>query len=389
VRGATAQASYSQTSSGQINPVNQLLDITGTTGVLAALRDFSAAFANAAVSPNDATLRNAGLDAARNVALAFNRTAASLDSIQNQIDTSIQATVRQVNALSSTIAGYNARLRGRTDFDPQLDANLRTAIDSLASLVDISTSKNQDGTVTVLAGATLPLVSEDQTWALGVNPGAPAGSQVTSAGGGAPPSKLLGSLGGLLNVRNNGVTALIGANGQAGSLNTLASGFAARVNSLLASGVTSTGTSGTALFSFDNIDASNVARTLAVISTVTPSDLALAATGTGSQSNGIANQLAGLSTSTAVADQISGLSAEGLFASIAAGIGQRTADTASASQLDRTAQTTAENDRQQISGVSLDTEAVLLTAGQRAYEAAAKLFSTLNQLTETEVNLIK
>ena len=389
VRDATAQSSYSQTSSGQISPVNQLLDITGTTGILAALRDFSSAFGKAALSPNDSALRATGLDTARNVALAFNRAAASLDSIQNRVDTHIQATVRQINTISSTIAGYNVRLRGRTDFDPQLDANLRSAIDSLSSIVDISTSRNQDGTVTVLAGATLPLVSEDQTWALGVNPGAPVGTQVTSTGGGAPPSKLLGSLGGLLSVRNNVVSALIGANGQAGSLNVLASGFASRVNTLLRSGVTASGTAGLPIFTWDSVNPANAARTLAIDPAVGPTDLALATTGAGAQSNGIANQLAALSTSTAAADQIAGLSAEGLFANIAAGVGQRTADAAASAQLDRSAQTTAENDRQQVSGVSLDREAILLTAGQRAYEAAAKLFSTLNQITETEVNLIK
>ena len=69
VRRATAEASYSGTSYSAISPVNQLFDITGTTGVLAALRDFSTAFSQASVNPNDGTIRAAGLNAARNVAL--------------------------------------------------------------------------------------------------------------------------------------------------------------------------------------------------------------------------------------------------------------------------------------------------------------------------------
>lgn len=389
VRSATAEASFTQTSASGISQVNQLFDITGETGILAALREFSTAFQNLSVNPNDAGLRTAGVDAARSVAAAFNRTTANLDSIQSQVDTSIQANVAEINSLSSTIASLNGRLRGNPVFDPQLNANLRNALDSLSSLVNITTSTNRDGTVTVLAGGTLPLVTEDQSWPLGVNTAAAPGNQVVSTGGGVPPATLLGSLGGLLDVRNNGISALLGGNGQAGSLNTLAAGFAARVNTLLASGTTPAGASGPALFTWDNTDPSNSARTLALDPAVTGSDLALATTGTGAQSNGIAKNLAALSTSTQTADQVNGLPVESLYASIAAFIGRRTADATSGAQADASARTTAETNRQQISGVSLDREAVLLTASQRAYQAAARLFTTLDTLTETEVNLIK
>src|SRR5437016_3217760 len=40
VRTASSQASASQTSARQLSPLNQLFDITGTTGILAALQQF-------------------------------------------------------------------------------------------------------------------------------------------------------------------------------------------------------------------------------------------------------------------------------------------------------------------------------------------------------------
>ena len=389
VRSATSQSSFSQTSSAQVSPVNRLFDITGATGILAALRDFSSAFSKVSITPNDPVLRASALDSARSTALAFNRAATSLDSIQNQVDTAIQSIARQINTLASTIASYNGRVRSQSEFDPQIDANVRTALDSLSALVDVTTSVNQDGTITVLAGGTLPLVSEDQTWALGVNTAAPAGSQVVSAGGGAPPSGLRGSLGALLDVRNNVLSAIIGGPGQRGSLNTLAEGFATRVNTLLVSGVNGSGTPGVPLFTSDQTTASNVARTLATDPAVGPSDLALASVGPNAQSNGISNRLAALVSSTLAADQINGLSVEGLFAQIAADVGQRTSDARASAEQDRSTLTSAENDRNQVSGVSLDREAILLTAGQRAYEAAARYFTLLDKLTETEVNLIR
>jgi flagellar hook-associated protein 1 FlgK len=44
--------------------------------------------------------------------------------------------------------------------------------------------------------------------------------------------------------------------------------------------------------------------------------------------------------------------------------------------------------RQQVSGVSLDTEAERLIAFQKSYEATSKMFTVLNQLTETLMNVI-
>jgi flagellar hook-associated protein 1 FlgK len=244
VRSATAEASFSQTASSQVSPINQFFDITGTSGILGALRNFSTAFSQLAVNPGDSGLRSASIDAANGVALAFNQVAANLDGVQSQTDAAIQSTVGQINSLSSTIAGYNAQLRASPAFDPQLNANLRNALDSLSSLINISTSTNKDGTVTVLAGGSLPLVSEDQTWPVGVNTAAAPGSQLVSSAGGVAPAKILGSLGGLLDVRNNVTSALLGGHGQTGSLNTLAAGFASRVNALLSSGTTDAGTPG-------------------------------------------------------------------------------------------------------------------------------------------------
>jgi flagellar hook-associated protein 1 FlgK len=45
--------------------------------------------------------------------------------------------------------------------------------------------------------------------------------------------------------------------------------------------------------------------------------------------------------------------------------------------------------RQQTSGVSLDEQATLLVEFQRAYQANAQLFSVLNSLTQTTVNMLQ
>jgi flagellar hook-associated protein 1 FlgK len=136
------------------------------------------------------------------------------------------------------------------------------------------------------------------------------------------------------------------------------------------------------------IDPTNVARTLALDPTVTATQLGLASTGASAASNGIANTLAALPSSTNAADLIGGQSAEGLFGSIAASVGQQLSDAQTASTADQTALTTAQANQQQQEGVSLDQEAVNVTTYERAYQANAQVVSVLNQLTADVVNLI-
>jgi len=385
VQTASSQASASQTTVAQLTPVNQLFDITGASGILAALQNFSSAFSSLSVSPNDSTLGAQALTAASGVASAFQTASSSLTSQSQQIDSSIQSTTQQINSLGVDIRQLNSQAAAQTQFNPGIDASIRSDLDQLSSLVDITVTQNSDGAVSVLAGGEIPLVIGNQSYALSVDPTAAAGSQVSSAAGGTSPATFSGQLGALLNTQNSTINTLLGTGTTPGSLNTLASGFATQVNALLSSGVTASGAPGGPIFTFDP---ANAAQSLSLDATVTPDQLGLATTGNNASSNGIANQLAALPSSTAVTDQIGGDSAEGFFSSIAASVGQQLSDAETASTADQTTLTSAQTTRQQNSGVSLDTEAVNITTYQRSYEAAAQVVSILDELTSDAVHMI-
>jgi flagellar hook-associated protein 1 len=376
VRAASSQSAGSQTRSGQLAPVNQLFDITGATGILAAFQKFSTAFSNLSVNPNDATLGSLAVSAAGNVASAFQTVAAGLDSQRNQADTGIRSVTDQINGLSAKIRQLNVQAGTESQIDPGTDANLRNALDQLSSLVDITVTRSPNGSVSVLAGGQLPLVIGDQAYTLSANPAAAAGLQISSSAGGHSPATFSGQLGALIETRNGTLDQV------RNSLNDLAAGFGSRVNTLLTSGVNASGVAGVPLFTFDP---ANPAGTLAIDSSVTPGQLGLATT---AQSNGIANQLAALAGSSAAADQISGLSPEGLFGSIAASIGQQLSDANTAATADQSSLTFAQTSRQQASGVSLDVEAVAITAFERAYQANSQVVTVINNLTNVAVNLL-
>jgi flagellar hook-associated protein 1 FlgK len=388
VQAASSQAGASQTAVAQLSPINQLFDITGATGILAALQQFSTAFSSLSVTPSDATLGANALDAAGNVASAFQTVAAGLDAQQGQVASGIQNVVGQINTLAGQIQQLNVTAASESSVDPATGANLRSDLQQLSSLVDITTTTNPNGSINVLAGGQLPLVLGDQAYTLSANPSVAAGAQIASSAGGNSPDSFSGQLGALLDTQNNTIDPLLGSNGNPGTLNTLASGFASRVNTLLTSGVTAGGAPGVPIFTWDPTDPTNAARTLALDPTVTADQLGLATTGPPAQSNGIANTLAALPSSTNSADLIAGQSAEGLFGSIAASVGQQLSDAQTASTADQTALTTAQASQQQQEGVSLDQQAVNVTTCERAYQANAQVVSVLNQLAADVVNLI-
>ena len=388
VQAASSQASSSQAQVDQLSGINQQFSITGNTGILAAFQQFSTAFANLSATPNDPSAGATALASAQNVAAAFNSVAQSLASQSQSIQASAQSTVSEINDLAGQIAQYNVQVRGATTLNPGTDASRRSALTQLSSLVGVTVTQNADGTVNVLAGGTLPLVLGDQAYKLSANLSAAPGSQITSSGGGAAPSSFSGTLGGLVDSLNNTITPILGGNGQAGSLNTLAQGFALNVNNLLTSGVTASDAPGVPLFTYDTTNADNVAATLAVDPAVTPDQLGLATIGVSASSNGIANQLAGLTASNDAASQINGLAPQDYYSSIAQSVGQQLSDATSQSTADQTSLTAAQAHQTAVEGVSLDQEAINITADQRSWEAAAKLVTVMDNLTLDSVNLV-
>lgn len=151
VQAATSEAAWSQNRTDSLSPIQELFDITGGGGLLAAFQKFSSAFSDLAVTPNDQTLRSTALSAA-GVATEFRKAAARLDSQTLQIDADIRGVASQVNGLTDQIRQLNVQLRGQAVPDPGVDANRRAALEDLASLIDITTSVASDGSVSVLTG---------------------------------------------------------------------------------------------------------------------------------------------------------------------------------------------------------------------------------------------
>ena len=105
-------------------------------------------------------------------------------------------------------------------------------------------------------------------------------------------------------------------------------------------------------------------------------------------SNGAALALSNLGNSTNAADQIDGQTIEQFYSGMATQVGQQASDAQTNQTLATTLLTQAQAVQTQISGVSLDAEAVQVMELQKGYDAAGKMVSVIDSLTDMLINMV-
>jgi flagellar hook-associated protein 1 len=396
VRQQTSLLGQFQQLQTSLAPLQNVFDVSATSPIPTALNQLFQSFSNWSANPGNATAQSAVLSAASQVSAAFQQAAKQLDSIRTSTDNDINSTVTQINQDAALIQSYNATIaRGLTP-DAGVDAQLHNALESLSNLADVQVLRGNGNTVTVLLGGQTPLVIGEQVNALQVQPenttgalnpnGAPNTKILDSSGNDVTSQITSGSLAGLLSVRNDLLPSLGGGAHQNGDLNTLAKGLADTINNLQAQGSTTSTPpyqAGAPLFTYDATSSTDSAATLAVNPTITASQLAAVDTGPPVVSNGNALKLAALDSTS----QINGQNFTQYFGSLVSRVGNAasTADTQATAQQSLVAQ--AKNLRQQLSGVSLDEEAIRLVQLQRSYQAASRIVSVVDQLAQTLLNI--
>ncbi len=373
-------------------PLQGVFDVSANSPIPSALNLLFQSFSSWSAHPGDATAQSGVINAARQVSVAFQQTAKQLDGIRAATGRDVQAAVDRINQDASLIHQYNVIVGNQQTPDAGLEAQLHTTLEDLSNQADVQVIKREDGQVTVLLGGQTPLVigqdvnpiqvrNEDTSGA--PNPNGAPNLQIIDATGADITSQISsGSLAALLSVRNNLIPSLAGGSQQDGDLNTLAKGLADAINNQLAQGsITSTPPyqPGGPLFTYNGTSTPGIAASLSVDPTIAPGGLAGVDTGPPVAANGNALKLAGLDNTP----QIGGLGFTQFFSSLVSRVGTA----ASSADVQANAQhgllSQAKTLRQQLSGVSLDEEAVRLVQLQRSYQAASRMISVIDQLTQS------
>ena len=366
--------------------IQSLFDVSGTSGISADLSSLLQSFSAWSVTPSDATARQSVIDSASTVASDIQGLAGSLSGNAQQLDSSIASTTAQINSVAAQVQAYNTQRLTETAPDPGEEAKLYSALDNLSQLTNFSTVTQADGTVTVLLGGGSPLVMGSQQYALSATSSA-SGAQILDSQGNDITSQIAsGQLGGMLDTRNRVLGSMMGDSQQMGTVNQFAAALADTVNQILESGTVSSASgaaAGTALFTYDS--PTDAASTLVANPAITASQLA--PVDSSGNSNGNANQLAGLES--APVTTLEGMSLTQYFGQITSSIGEenQTATDNQTSQQQVVAQATSLVN--QASGVSLDNEAVNVLQFQRAYQAAAQMVTAVNNCINSILSLIQ
>jgi flagellar hook-associated protein 1 FlgK len=140
------------------------------------------------------------------------------------------------------------------------------------------------------------------------------------------------------------------------------------------------------LFTYNSASPSGIASSLAVSSTITGDQLAAASPGPPFTANGNALTLAGLDSSSP--GPVDGQGFSQYFGALTSSVGNavNNANNGATAQTQLVAQ--AKSLQQQVSGVSLDEEAVRLVQLQGSYQAASKVVTVIDELTQSLMNMI-
>lgn len=362
----------------QLERLEPVFDISSKSGLLAGITGLMQAVSAVAVAPNDGAARQVMLERADELARKFNGMSDGLSAVQSESELSLANGVTKVNDLASRIAEVNREMRSdfRAQSDPGLQATLHNTLEDLSEVVDYTVLYNADGSANIYVGGQSPLVIGGTQYSLSSDTSAHQ-SRVLAQDG----TDISGQIGGgrlaaLLDLNNSVLPA------HQADLSRLAEAVADSVNSALAAGVDLNGQApAQGLFTYDATLGS--ARTLQITS-LKPDELALADPAAPG-GNAVALRLEALFREK----NIDGVTFSQFYGNMAADAGRQL--DASRQELSSQEQLTtqAKEMRDEVQKVNLDEEAIVLLEFQRAYQASSQLIKTINEITQTTLDLLR
>ncbi len=344
------------------------------------LTGFFNSFSSLEANPTDNSLREEVLSSASTLAADVSNAAASLNSQRSALDQEASGVTSQVNSLTSAIAQLDQQIQSTSpDQDAgTLEDQRQQDLSQLSQLIGINQITTENNGISVTTTAGQPLVSEGQNFQMttgtvnGVTHFFVSGTDITNqlASGG-------GQLGGYLTARDEDIPNVLG------SLDQLAYSVSTQVNALNNTGTDLDGDNGNAgeIFS-EPPQVAGSASAMSVVMT-DPNHIAAAGAGQGTGDNSNATAMAALANQTIV----NGDTPTNYYANFVSALGatvsnvqtENTAATASVAQL--------QTQNNALSSVNLNDEASAMSTFERSYQAASQVFTMLNTLMASVLNL--
>ena len=375
----TSQQSSLDSYVGSMNQVQALFNETQGAGLETSLSNFFNSFQSLATDPTSSPLRQSVIIAGQDLAGAFNQTSDNLSTIQQGLDQSVAQTVQQVNQLTTDVANLNQQIEEVSNcggspgsLQDQRDEDLT----NLSNLIDTAVVYNNDGTVSVTTTSGALLVAGNQSDALTTQRNDSTGMHDIYAQGTDITSSIAGGeLRGYINARDNSIPSA------QSSLDNLAAGLISAVNQQQNSGYDLNGGQGVNLFTPPTPGSNSGAAATMTVSLTNPDQIAASSSQTTAGDNNNATAMANLRN----ADIISGQTVGDYYSNLIDQVGNDVSNASSEQEAVGLVLQQLKNQQASLSGVSLDEEATNLIKYQQAYDAAARVISTVDELNSATI----
>ena len=342
-RAQNTTSSSANSNASELGQVQTAVNEPSDSGLQNVMSKFWGAWSSLANAPTNPAAQQAVVDAGQTLASTFNSVTAQMQTVQSQAAqqyTALTGANGQVQQDAQGIATLNSQISQATQagISPNTLLDQRDKLlDDLSGLAQISVSSGSNGAVSVNFGdASSPLVSGSTvTWP----------QTLSSAAG--------GQLGSLLNMSSS--TGPVGQ--YIASLDSVAGQVINSVNALQPSSPFFSGTT---------------AGTIAVSGTAATVQASSSSTSGADMAQGVANLANG------APDQS--------YAAFVAQVGDGVQASQSTQSTQQAVLTAVSNQRQSVSGVSLDEEMTNLIQFQQAYQASARVMNAINSTLDTLIN---
>jgi flagellar hook-associated protein 1 FlgK len=367
------------------------------------LNTFFSSWLTLSTHPEDSVSRNALMLNASRVTDTFHRLSTDMSTLRGSLRDEMQTKLDRINALTSEISSLNvditaASVSGMNTGD--MKDTLGTKVEELSTLANISASEGPNGSVTVMLGSLL-IADNGSSHTLSLTTAANA----TVAGStfdqlrvvtdqGVEAQMTGGETGGLLKTYNTTIPDTLGR------LDRLAEGLISEVNRVHSTGYGLQNPPKTGINFFKGSDAATISLDL------TDTSGGAAAGSNPSLDNIATSSLAGVAGNGDIAAQIAavfdrkpitnaggttllgGLSISGYYNQSVTKLGS--AANAASAMIDSQEQVLGQltQQRDAVSGVSLDEEMTNMIKFQRAFDAAAKMINTADEMFQTLLNMV-
>ncbi|GEA14914.1 flagellar hook-associated protein 1 [Moorella sp. E308F] len=352
------------------------------TGLSTLMSQFWAAWQELSKYAESSPVRTTVVETANALAEAFNHSAAQLETIKNDIDQTIELKVKEINSLAQQIADLNGQIKNIVTVGDQPNDLLDQRdllLDRLGKMIDFTVTTSSNGTITITLGGGGNLV-EEVDGSTTIHKLQSSGSDVSWVEEDTQPPLTIsnGELFGLQKVKSEVETYLT-------NLDTLAGELATAVNNEHKKGVDLSGTGGEDFFVAEDggsITAANIQVNPNIQADVTK--IAAATAGGGPGDGSIALAIAQLQHK--LIPSLSNATFDDYYKNFTAKLGVDAHEAVRMTTNQGVLVDQLTNRKESISGVSLDEEMANMIQYQRAYEAAARMITTLDAMLDKIIN---